>query len=515
MFEQKTQNNYLFQASSNIAWLLPIGLLWLVVIVGGLVWLILSSESANPFQEFYLLPWVFLTGIVLAAPSVWMFYKGQFNLFHPLTFASWSYLFPAFFVGGLIFAAGLSQPYFVAFIRDPYYNLPLTLVYVSLGYLGLTVGFYLPFGRWGGERLSKILPSWEWQPDQVLLPGIVLLLIGIANTAMAFVLGIIGFQRAEEIGAFDGLLFLMTLFWLQASFLLWLAIFKTKQLNFNHYLIIVLLLAAALTKATFQGNRGSLLQVFILVVMAFIMSGRKIKWQHGAIGGILLMLALLVGMIYGTTFRNIKGDQSKVGIDQYAENIGKTFDAVTEQDTLSVLALGFSSLGERMDAVSTVAVIVSNYEQLEPYEELYGLDNNILKDSITFFIPRPLWPDKPVASEPHKYSELYFDYGENAFAVTPISDLLRNFGPWGIPIGMLVLGLVLRFIYSALIENQPFSFWKASLYFMLLTSVSYEGFFGTIIPFLIRVCGIAILGIIFVWFFVKHSQSSFIKITSS
>ena len=76
------------------------------------------------------------------------------------------------------------------------------------------------------------------------------------------------------------------------------------------------------------------------------------------------------------------------------------------------------------------------------------LKNNIINDLLTSLIPRFVWADKPNTSDPRAYSDLYFDYGENSFAITPFGDLLRNFGVIGIPLGMLIIGIYLRIIYS-------------------------------------------------------------------
>ena len=161
-------------------------------------------------------------------------------------------------------------------------------------------------------------------------------------------------------------------------------------------------------------------------------------------GVFLLVLAIVVGMIYGTTFRGIKQGEDRVSMDEYSEFIGTTFDKLVEQDLIDNLGQGISALTERIEGVSSVAVVVSNYEKLEPYEESYGLKDNIIKDSLFFFIPRPLWVNKPVGSEPRKYADLYFNYGENSFAITPMGDLLRNFGPVGVPLGMMLLGFLLQ-----------------------------------------------------------------------
>jgi hypothetical protein len=277
-------------------------------------------------------------------------------------------------------------------------------------------------------------------------------------------------------------------------------------MSLNHYLIIGLLLAVSLSKSALQGNRGSLIQVFILVAFAFVSSGRTIKFKHKVVGGILLSLALLVGMSYGTTFRNIKQSQERVSVEEYIGNIFEAFGKISDQGVFVSMEEGFVALAERIDAVSSLAVVVSNYEKLASYEESYGLDNNIWKDSITFLIPRVLWNDKPLATDPAKYGDLYFNFSENSFTLTPIGDLLRNFGPVGIPLGMIILGFFIRIFYAALIENQPVSFWRATVYYMLLTSISYEGSYGLIIPYLLKVGFIAVLGLIIVWFFVRKAS---------
>jgi hypothetical protein len=457
------------------------------------------------------MPWVFLLGIVIAVPNFYLIYKGRFNFFHPLVFAAWSYFVPAFFLGGLILASGLSQPFYLTFVEDERYNLPLTLVYVILGYGGLTLGFFTPYAKRFGEKLSARLPEWNWKKENLILPGILLLAVGLGNSIIAFAFGILGYQKVDQIGEYDGLIFLLTLFWLEASFILWMCIFRTEKLNIVHYLVIGFLLATSLTKSVFQGNRGSLIQVFFMVACAFVFSVKRIELRHRIYGVVLLVLSLVVGMIYGTTFRNVKQSEARVSVDEYVNSIAVTFEKLTDQDLTQNLAEGVAAITERIEAVSSLAVIVSNYEKLEPYEESYGLKDNIRNDSLTFFIPRPLWKEKPVGSEPRKFADLYFSFGENSFTITPMGDLLRNFGPIGVPLGMFVLGFVLSVVYSSLIENQAFSFWRTALYYIVLTSVSYEGFYGTIIPYMIKYGLIAVIGLIFIHFFQGGKKASVIK----
>ncbi len=413
-------------------------------------------------------------------------------------FPVWTYFFPAFVVGGLLLASGIVQPYYLSFVEDATYNLPLTLVYVMLGYAGLTLGFALPIGRGIGRKIAERIPEWNWRTRDVLVPALILLGLGLANTIIAFTQGLLGFQKIDERGIFNGIVFLLSLFWIEASFVLWLYVFRSRQIDVIHYLIIGLLLTTALTRSAFQGNRGIFIAIFIMIAFAFVLSGRKITLKRSAWGMGIGVVAVTFGMIYGTTFRSIKTTQDQMSMGEYAGVVSTTIETVGNKDIGSNLSYGFIALGERLEAVSALAVIVSNYEELAPYEELYGINDNIWNETVTFFIPRVFWPDKPVPIEPSKYADLYFNYSENAFTMTPMGDLLRNFGPLGVPLGMLILGIILRTIYSALKENQPFSFWRSALYFMLITTISYEGTFGLLVPLLVKIGFTALVGIIII-----------------
>lgn len=506
MAQYKLQNPALPPAKrTNL--LLPVAFLWGLAVIFIIGYLVIDAMLNNSGTKFYLLPWTFLTGAVVLAPGIYLLIKKRFDPFHPLVFAAWTYFFPAFVLGGFILAGGFSNQFFLNFIQNEEVDLPMTFVYVILGYAGMTLGFFLPIGRKIGKRLVTKLPVLNWKPEHVMKGGLVLMAIGLANTVAAFALGILGFQRVTEAGMFDGVIFMLTWWWLAATFILWLAVFRTPKMDLNAYIVVTVLLVVSFGKSAFQGNRGSLLQMFIALTFAFVYSGKKILLKHKVWGGVLLFGALFLGMIYGTTFRTLKGGtEERISMDKYTSNIFDTFDQIADQDIGANMGNAFMSLVERLDSVSQLAVVVSNYETLAAYEADYGLDNNIWKDSIAFLIPRFLWYDKPVATDPYKYGDLYFNYGENAFTLTPMGDLLRNFGPWGVPLGMILIGIFLRFIYSTLIEDQDFSFWRSTLYYMLLVSTSYEASFGLLIPYDIKIAFITVLGLHVVWAIVNRLQ---------
>ena len=466
---------------------------------GVMAWWILSESQQSSANELYLLPWVALTAAVIVAPSIILLYRKKFDLFHPLVYAAWSYFFPAFVIGGLILAFGISQPVFMHLIENPEYNLPLTFVYIALGFGGLSIGYALPWGRRVGEILSaKIFPRWDWTPSKIVLPSMVLLGFGAFFFLSAWVAGTVGYQRIELSDNLGAANYFFSILTLEASLLLWLFIFKAKNITAFHVVSLCSLMFIVLLRVVLAGSKSSLLYIIILIVMAFVYSGRQLKFKQVAAFAVIGFLALMIGIVYGNTFRQLRGSEDKTSLNLYVSQAEQTLEIITTQDPTNTILAGFSGLAERIEIASSFAVVVANYEKLAPYEAAYGLENNIWTYTWTAFIPRFLWVDKPIISDARSYSELYFNYGENSFAMTPMGDLLRNFGPLGIPLGMLLLGFVMRVVYAALIENQTATIGRVAMYYMLLTSFTYEGFYGTILPSMIRVGFVAAISLLFV-----------------
>ena len=483
----------LLPASRRLNVFVPIAILFTLAFIAALVMLIFGNGWSTPFTEIYLLPWIAFAGAVVLAPGVYLAVRKRFDLFHPLVFAAWSYFIPAFILGGLFLASGWSQPYYLAFVPDLEYYLPLTLGYVALGFAGLTLGFTLPFGGTVGAWLSEKLPVWDWKPADILFPGVLLLGVGIFFSTSAFTAGITGYQRGSLLETFDATLSFFTYFVPVSSFMLWYAIFRVERRTIHFKLVAVLLIALVPFSTLLSGSRGGLMHNLLPIAMAFWLSGQRIRLQHGVMLGAVLAGAVLLGVVYGTTFRNVKGSEEEVDLNTYLDNSGRALEIMGNRGVQDNMAFALDTLSQRMETTSSLAVVVANYESLETYAGDYGLAGNIWTYTWTAFIPRFVWPDKPIISDARAYSALYFDYGDNSFAITPIGDLLRNFGPVGVPIGMAILGIALRILYTSLVHGQIRSVWRSSAYYLLLIKISYEGFYGTILPDFIRMAVIVLI----------------------
>ena len=471
-----------------------------ILIVGAVavffLWLLIDENSWRISINYYLLPWLGATALVLLAPTIYLIYHKKLDVFHPLVYASWSYWFPSIVVGGLFIATDLINPYPMSLLGNPESDLIWTCIYTMVGFASMTLGFYLPVGKRAGAYAGRKLPAWDWQPNQVLLPAIAFFSVGLFFYVNSFISGAVGVSITDATDAFSAVYFTLSFLSLEAGFLVALYIFKSRSIKPEHIIAFGLILLLLISRMSLGGNRSSMYLIVVLLTIAFAYSGRRMKLTTGAVFAGLAVLAVFAGMIYGTTFRNQKQNEEKVGLDEQIAMVSRTIDVISTQDTGKILRDGFLSLAERIDGISSLGVVVSNYERLKPYESSYGLEDNIVKDLWISFIPRFLWANKPTTSDPRAYSDLYFNFNGNSYAITPVGDLLRNYGPLGVPLGMLIVGIFLRFVYVMLIENQKVTIGRATAYFMFLVTLSYEGFYGTMFVYGGRILVIAFITLI-------------------
>ncbi len=468
--------------------LLPAIILMGVVLLGTTFLMVDFENWFLAIERPYLIPWVLATGLVIAAPSAYLIYRKEFSLVHPLVFATITYFFPIFFLGGWSLTFGLSNYYYLNYVTDPEYNFPLTFVYVILGFGGLSLGFFIPHGKKIGNYLATWLPKWEFKPPEVIIPSLFFLGMGIFTSLLALEFGQIGYQGAGIVFGITGsLYYYLTLIIPSTVFLLWLAFFKFEKWNSYHLIIAAAQLFIAVYMLVLLGGRSSLMNSFLLMIFAFVMAGRKFRLKYVILSGIFLPLFVILGMIYGTTFRSLKVNDDRVSLEQYGMFAVETVGNITEKDWSKQVGESLEVLAERLEIVSSLGVVVANYERSKSYEAAYGLENNIWTYTWTAFIPRFLWSDKPLIADNYSYNELYFDHGGFGLAITVMGDLLRNFGPVGVPLGMIILGFCIRIFYALFIEGLTFSMWRSTIYLSVLAKISYDSFYGEIFPTIIRV----------------------------
>ncbi len=460
------------------------------VVTAGLTaaWALLGGPLANEHTRAPLVPWIGLLAATVVAPLGYAWVRGRLDALHPVAYAALVYFLPDFVIGGLVLAAGWSRPYYLALIEAPGYSLPLTAAYLALGFVALALGCAVPPGERLGRALGARLPRLDWPPERLFAPATGLLLAGSCFYYLAFTNGLVGYQAGGPTGPWAATWYFASLSFPLGAFLIWAAAFSTPGGGRARRVAFAVFGLALLARLLLSGSRATLLHAVIAAGFAYIATRRPVT-----VGGLARFAAaaaasVVLGMAYGSTFRAVKGSEARLGLGAQAAHAATAVRQVAARPPREQVAYVGERLGERLDQLSSVAVIVSNAERLRAEERRLGLDDNILRAARSSLVPRVLWPGKPAVSPPRAYAALYFKYDGNSFALSPVSDLLRNFGPWGIVAGMAALGFVLRTLYGALRghEGSP-GLGRAGLYYLLLSQVSYEDTYAVFLPTLLRV----------------------------
>jgi hypothetical protein len=333
----------------------------------------------------------------------------------------------------------------------------------------------------------------------------------------AYALGVVGYQITDSPSLFGGLVHSLMVVGDFGGFLLFWAYWgwqrNSRQSPKKSYMlswILAFLLwgGRLIIMVAISGSRASLLVAMLQVVAAYYLVRRTFS-KRALIGfGLIIVIALFAGFLFGTTFREIKETESRASLEEGIQIASEALAQAGSRGIVDSAVYAFELLLARIDTFTSFAVIVSNYKSLYFIEKQLGIADNIWTYTWTAFIPRFLWPEKPLVSDARTIAEIYFRFPKSSFAMTLFGDLLRNYGPMGIPVGMALLGIFLRILYTVGVEEGQASAWRSAAYFMLLMAVPYESFYSTILPTWIRMALVLFLGGVVVNFLVRLQRGN-------
>ncbi len=250
--------------------------------------------------------------VALATPFLVQRRLGTFEPFTPVTYPVWTYLAPVFVVGTALLAAGIAKqtPDLIPAPVDLQYC--LAMAYLVLGWVSLLIGYY---SRWGddlGTRVRRWLPDTDWSTAEVRASAAVLLAAGLGLYWLAFRLGLVGHQRLATVGPYDGLLIFLSFVSHVAAFLLWFSLFERPAWTAGERALAVGLYLLGPLSLTISASRAGLVTHLLLLALAFRLAGRRIRWRHVILFGVLGVASLAIGTIWSTTYRLRKGDEAPI-----------------------------------------------------------------------------------------------------------------------------------------------------------------------------------------------------------
>jgi len=115
---------------------------------------------------------------------------------------------------------------------------------------------------------------------------------------------------------------------------------------------------------------------------------------------------------------------------------------------INPISSGWKLFFARSYMVDSLAAVLHYTPSVFPYQH-----GKSWLEILFFWIPRGLWPGKPF-SQGFLFGQTYFSSsplsGESFFAVSWFGDAYLNFGIWGLPVILLLIGFGLRYVYEFL-----------------------------------------------------------------
>ncbi|HEY0566253.1 MAG TPA: hypothetical protein VGC88_11750 [Terriglobales bacterium] len=186
-----------------------------------------------------------------------------------------------------------------------------------------------------------------------------------------------------------------------------------------------------------SGMKSEILMIPLIVfIMSRLVTGRT-WWTAGFGIGVLLVLMYPVHSYFRQNLRDAGGVGSVgKGVDLAARSLN---EATTENSSYELLQGGFEASVNRLNLLSTLHWLLNDggTTDLKGGEKAWMVP-------IYAFVPRVIWPDKPVLDKGRRLSLAMGAGDATSTAVTPFGDLYILGGAWAIPAGMFFLGVLIQ-----------------------------------------------------------------------
>ena len=452
----------------------------------------------------------FLAVLLLAltvSPMVFSSIRRKFDVFEPIHLIS-IMIAVSFALRALYLVADFGQPLPVQI--GPYFYqdfIPQALGYVILGYLALMGGYYLDFA----VKFAKILPSLKlkWptyaQPNKVALIFVIGLLAIFYQINQGKVAGAdpaYSSQVAET--TFIILSFLQ--FPLYAAGIAIIYIFRRQASFWLKLLFGCAIVPTVLAETFIFGGKSFVFLVIFATAAAYNYVRRRISLPQLIFGGIILAILIFpfVNTYRGEILAPIRGGGP--GITEVIDDLGYTLDYISSSNFPSYFQRAIGMLSMRFHGIDSLALIIKFPSETKAFN--FAFDYLLIPAYA--LVPRLFWPDKPL---PHatgfgRAFVLPSDISSSSytsFGMFHIGDLYINFGPLGIVIGMFILGIAYRLVYSYL---KPASEPEPSRIFLYIFIIwcMVNGFEGEIA----QLCSTLIKTVIFIlgiaWLFKRRNS---------
>lgn len=464
------------------------------VSVVGVVAVVAVAVGLRPESPYpYLLPWIVLTAAALVAILLTPPPDRRDDPLDPIVVAVVTFFAPFSVVGGLLLAGGWATTSYTDRILDPRVNLPLAQVYMTVGVVALALGTRLGVARRLAGLADRRLPSLGLRPNRIAWGVVALHAVGLVAAYWSFRDGFGGYQTVSggPAGAAPAYLATILVPARIAVGMMW-----ALEPRRSARLVALVSVAALPVEMALGASRATVVVAALAVGFGALAGGWRPRFGRVVLGAVAAVVVLSFSVSFATSFRALKspaGVERTVGLDDQLRFAADALGETVRRGPL-IVPDALETAAARLESTGQVAVVVSQYRSLRDEEIAVGIDDSVVDSLVSGLAPRLLWPGKPDPPDPRALSAIYFPIVENSYATTPVTDLLRNFGPVGVPVGMGVLGVALGVLGGFRRARASSIATNMVVGAILIRAVSYEGFFGAIVSDSVRIGLVAAAG---------------------
>ncbi len=351
----------------------------------------------------------------------------------------------------------VADPENVAYDQHAVEYLPLTLFIAVLGHGALLVGYY---GPWYGPPHARESRERIRSTMFLLAPGLVGLLGYVSFASLKRVMAVTG--RFSIVSSSLSQLSMLFLF---AWALAWLLFLGKRKLNGLKLVLFGVFIPGVLPIVYGTMNDKSLTLTFMgIPIIAMWYGRRRIPWRT------LLVLGLLAVFVVFPVYNTVRTFDPNMSNSQ---RLTMTYHSMSSWNSDSYMDRSVGSFKSRLALVNSMTVVVRDTGRWVPYE----MGESIFLPTLTFLIPRVIWPDKPIFVHGRSFGEKFrlihpLDKRTNIASTIP-GELYWNFDIPGVIIGMALWGLLLRWIYRRYGEGGGLDPIRRATFIVFLVSLAH------------------------------------------
>jgi len=426
-----------------------------------------------------------LTLLVFMAGVAYHDYQaGCFDLFQPILFKGLLFFLPSFVLKAWYIIFFDPDVRLVQKMTAPASAINWSLATGVLAYCCLIVGYYWCPGQQTWRNLFPATKRLRFQPFGLLWAAVILYLIGIAMSLYLLQSGYIGFTDLQETRTFINEMQYISKFNLFSLFILIFGFVCFRTIvGLSWKIILTTIFLCQIILGLWIGSRGYLFLNGIVILTALQYSGYLQNNIKKMILPLCLIVCLLIiGVTFVSAFRIVK--IKTIGYGQPADfhelmDVSKgVVDFLQEMGLNHLPSWLWERVTERTNNLESLAIVLERAGHVQELERAYGMDNNLVHEFLWGLVPRFIYPEKPIMSDAGVlFGYIYFDVPTHMrvwCSPTIMGDLYRNGGFLAIMLGMIILGMFLRIIYSAFVTGNRNPLFFVTYLFSII-GMNFEG----------------------------------------